>query len=90
MLVIFGGYLRMKARLQLGKKTRFNNFISTSRLQVVEGQQFVKNGLYRHIHHQLYLVETLENLSIASIFSSGYGILFLMIGTIFLLFRIKA
>ncbi|NIQ04357.1 MAG: hypothetical protein GWO20_01085, partial [Candidatus Korarchaeota archaeon] len=37
-LVIIGGYLRMKARLQLRKKAGFDNLVSTSRLQIVEGQ----------------------------------------------------
>jgi protein-S-isoprenylcysteine O-methyltransferase Ste14 len=36
------------------------------------------------------LGEILRNVGIVSIFSSGYGILFIMIGIIFLLFRINA
>jgi protein-S-isoprenylcysteine O-methyltransferase Ste14 len=88
-LVMIGGYLRMKARLQLRKKAGFENLVSTSRLQIVEGQQLVKDGLYKHVRHPLYLGETLRNFGIASIFSSGYGILLIMIGTTLLLFRIK-
>ena len=88
-LVIIGGYLRMKARLQLRKKAGFDNLVSTSRLQIVEGQQLVKDGLYKHIRHPLYLGEILRNFGIVSIFLSGYGILFIMIGAIFLLFRIN-
>jgi len=49
----------------------------------------VKDGLYKHIRHPLYLGEILRNFGIVSIFSSGYGILFIMIGTIFLLLRIN-
>ena len=88
-LVIIGGYLRTKARLELKKKAGFDNLVSTSRLQIVEGQQLVKDGLYKHLRHPVYLGEILRNLGIVSIFSSGIGILFIMVGTIFLLFRIK-
>ena len=87
--VIIGGYLRMKARLELRKKAGFDNLGSTSRLQIVEGHQLVKDGLYKHIRHPLYLGEILRNFGIVSIFLSGYGILFIMIGAIFLLFRIN-
>jgi protein-S-isoprenylcysteine O-methyltransferase Ste14 len=89
-LVIIGGYLRMKARLQLRKKAGFENLVSTSRLQIVEGQRLVKDGLYKHIRHPLYLGEILRNFGMVSIFSSGYGILFVMIGALLLLFRINA
>lgn len=88
-LVVIGGYLRLKARLQLRKKAGFENLVSTSQLQIVEGQQLVKDGLYKHIRHPLYLGEILRNSGIVSIFSSGYGILLVMIGTVFLLLRIK-
>ena len=88
-LVIIGGYLRMKARLQLRKKAGFDNLVSTSRLQIVEGQQLVKDGLYKHVRHPLYLGEILRNFGIVSILSSGYGIFLVMIGIIFLLLRIK-
>jgi protein-S-isoprenylcysteine O-methyltransferase Ste14 len=88
-LLIIGGYLRMKARLQLRKKAGFENLVSTSRLQIVEGQQLVKDGLYKHLRHPLYLGEILRNFGVVSIFSSGYGILFVAIGTIFLLYRIN-
>lgn len=89
-LVVVGGYLRMKARVQLRKKAGFDNLVSTSRLQIVEGHTLVKDGLYQHIRHPLYLGEILRNFGIVSIFSSGYGMLFIMIGAILLLFRINA
>jgi protein-S-isoprenylcysteine O-methyltransferase Ste14 len=88
-LVIMGGYLRMKARLMLRKKAGFENLVSTSRLQIVENQKLVKDGPYKYIRHPLYLGEILRNFGIVSIFSSGYGILFIMVGTILLLFRIN-
>ena len=88
-LVMIGGYLRMKARLQLRKKAGFDNLVSTSRLQIVEGQQLLRDGLYKHVRHPLYLGEILRNFGIVSIFSSGYGILLVIIGAVFLLLRIK-
>ena len=88
-LVLIGGYLRLKARLQLRKKAGFDNLVSTSRLQIVEGQQLVKDGLYEHVRNPLYLGEILRNFGAVSIFSSGYGILLVIIGAVFLLLRIK-
>ena len=88
--VIVGGYLRMKARLQLREKAGFANLVSTSRLQIVDGQRLVKDSLYKDIRHPLYLGEILRNLGIVSIFSSSIGILLVMIGAIFLIFRIRA
>ena len=88
-LAIIGGYLRIKARLQLRKKAGFDSLYSTSRLQVAEGQQLVKDGLYKRVRHPLYLGEILRNFGAVSIFSSGYGILLVTIGAVFLLLRIK-
>ncbi len=79
----------MKARLQLREKAGFDNLVSTSRLQIVDSQKLVKDGYYKHIRHPLYLGEILRNLGIVSVFSSGIGILLVMIGAIFLIFRIK-
>ena len=89
-LVIIGGYLRMKARLQLRKKAGFDNLASTTRLQIVEDQKLVKDGLYKYTRHPLYLGEILRNIGIVSIFSSGFGILFIIFGAILLMFRINA
>jgi protein-S-isoprenylcysteine O-methyltransferase Ste14 len=89
-LLVIGGYFRTKARLELKKKAGFDNLVSTSRLKIVEGHRLVTDGLYKHLRHPLYLGEILRNFGIVSLFSSGYGLLFIMIGTIFLLFRINA
>jgi protein-S-isoprenylcysteine O-methyltransferase Ste14 len=88
-LVIIGGYLRMKARLQLRKNAGFNSLVSTSQLQIVEGQKLRKDGLYKHVRHPLYLGEILRNIGFVSIFSSAYGISLIIVGAIFLLLRIK-
>ena len=49
----------------------------------------MKDGLYKHVRHPLYLGEILRNFGIVSVFSSGYGILLVVIGTAFLLLRIR-
>ena len=88
-LLLIGGYLRFKARLELKKKAGFSSLGSTARLQIVEGHRLVKDGLYKHARHPIYLAETLRNFGFVLIFSSIYGVLFIAVGTIFLLFRIR-
>jgi len=88
LLFTAGGYLRNKARSELKNKAGFSSLAATGRLQIVEGHQLVKDGLYRHIRHPIYLGETLRNFGIVIFFSSVYGVLFIGIATIFLLFRI--
>ena len=79
----------MKARLILKQKAGFANLVSTSRLQIVENQKLVTDGPYHYIRHPLYLGEILRNVGIVSIFSSGIGLLLILVGTILLLFRIN-
>ncbi len=88
-LLLIGGYLRFKARLELKRKAGFRSLASTGRLQIVEGHQLVKDGLYKHVRHPIYLAETLRNFGFVLIFSSIYGVLLIAVGTIFLLFRIR-
>jgi protein-S-isoprenylcysteine O-methyltransferase Ste14 len=88
-LLLIGGYLRFKARLQLKKKARLSSLGSTARLQIVETHRLVKDGLYKHVRHPIYLGETLRNFGFVLIFSSIYGVLFIAVGTIFLLLRIS-
>jgi protein-S-isoprenylcysteine O-methyltransferase Ste14 len=87
-MLIVGGLIRMKARLQLKKKAGFDSLIGTGQLQIVKKHQLVKDGLYKHIRHPLYLGEILRNLGVTIIFSSVYGILIVLLASIFLLFRI--
>ncbi len=89
LLLIVGGYLRMKARLTLRREAGFDNLVSTSRLQIVKSQKLVTDGPYKYIRHPLYLGETLRNFGIVVILSSLYGILLVMIATAFLLFRMN-
>ncbi len=88
--VIVGGYLRMTARMQLKKKAGFASLVSTARLQIVDGQKLVRDGVYKHIRHPLYLGEILRNLGVVLIFSSGIGTLFILIGAILLNSRANA
>jgi len=88
-LLLTGGIIRMKARLELKKKARFGSLVGTGQLQIVKEHQLVKDGLYKHIRHPLYLGEILRNLGFVVIFSSVYGTLTVLLASIFLLFRIE-
>jgi protein-S-isoprenylcysteine O-methyltransferase Ste14 len=88
-LSVIGTYLRLKALSELKKKARFKSLASTGRLQVVEGHQLVKDGLYRHIRHPVYLGEIIRDFGFVMVFSSLYGVFLVAIATTFLLFRIE-
>ena len=88
-VLLIGGYFRTKARFELKKKAGFGSLVSTGRLQIVENHQLVKDGLYKHIRHPVYLGETLRTFGLVIIFSSIYGILLIAVATIFLLFRMR-
>lgn len=79
----------MKARLQLKKKAGYGSLVGTAKLQIVKKHRLVKDGIYKHIRHPLYLGEILRNLGFVVIFSSVYGILIVLLASIFLLFRIE-
>lgn len=87
-VLLFGGILRGLPRRTL-LKAGFGNLMGTSRLQIVENHQLVTDGFYKHIRHPIYAGELIRNFGFALIFSSGYGILFMMIAAIFLLVRIE-
>jgi len=88
-LLIIGGYLRNKARCELKRKAGFSSLATTGRLQIIEDHHLVKDGLYKHIRHPIYLGETMRYFGIVMIFSSVYGVLFIRIATIPILFRIR-
>jgi len=75
--------------LELKKKAGFGSLAATAKLQIVERHHLVKDGLYRHIRHPLYLGEILRNFGIVSVFSSVYGVLSIAVATGFLFFRIR-
>jgi len=89
LLSVIGTYLRLKALGELKKKARFRSLASTGRLQIVEGHRLVKDGLYRHIRHPMYLGEIIRDFGFVMIFSSLYGMLLVSAATVFLLFRIE-
>jgi protein-S-isoprenylcysteine O-methyltransferase Ste14 len=88
-LLIVGGFIRMRARLKLKNEAGFDSLVGTSKLKIVEKHHLVKDGLYKHIRHPLYLGEILRNLGFVVIFSSVYGTLIVLLGSFFLLFRIE-
>ena len=87
--ILLGGYVRMKARLQLRTKAGFPSLAATGRLQTVDGHQLVTDGLYACIRHPIYLGETVRNFRIVVIFSSLYGMALIGAATLFLVFRIR-
>jgi len=87
LLVAVGGYLRFTSRRTL-MKAGFG-LVSSSRLQIVEGQRLVTDGVYSHVSHPLYLGEISRNLGFALILSSLYGFVVVLVGSLFLPFRIQ-
>ncbi|HUV34812.1 MAG TPA: isoprenylcysteine carboxylmethyltransferase family protein [Candidatus Desulfaltia sp.] len=81
-----GGYLRFMSRRQLMRAGL--TMLGSSRLVTVEGQRLVTDGLYRRIRHPLYLGEMTRNLGFTLILTSGYGFALVLLGSVFLLFRI--
>lgn len=88
-LLLVGAYFRMRVRFELRKKAGFESLAGTARLQIVKEHKLVKDGIYKHIRHPLYLGEILRNLGFVLIFSSIYGVLLIAFSTVFLLFRIR-
>ena len=86
-LLVIGGTLRMISRRAL-MKAGFG-LVNSSRLQIVENQRLVTNGVYNYIRHPLYLGEINRNLGFAILLSSLYGLAVMFLGNIFLLFRIE-
>jgi protein-S-isoprenylcysteine O-methyltransferase Ste14 len=87
LLLVLGGTFRLISRKML-MKAGFG-LVSSSRLQIVENQRLVTNGVYKYIRHPLYLGEILRNFGFAILFSSLYSLALMFIGCIFLLFRIE-
>ena len=87
LLVAVGGYLRFTSRRTL-MKAGFG-LVSSSRLQIVEGQRLVTDGVYSHVRHPLYLGEISRNLGFTLILSSLYGFVVVLVGSLFLPFRIQ-
>jgi protein-S-isoprenylcysteine O-methyltransferase Ste14 len=86
-MLVSGGYLRFTSRRQLMGAGL--TMLGSSRLVTVEGQRLVTDGLYRRIRHPLYLGEATRNLGFTLILSSGYGFTLVLLGSLFLLVRIR-
>ncbi len=87
LLVAFGGYLRITSRRVL-MGAGFG-LLNSSRLQIVEGHRLITDGVYSRIRHPLYLGEITRNLGFTLILSSLYGFVIVLVGGLFLPFRIE-
>jgi len=88
-LLIFGGVIRFKARLELKKKAGFSSYVETGKVKILKDHQLVTDGLYKQIRNPIYLGEILRNLGFVLIFSSVYGSLLILLASTLLLFRIN-
>jgi len=86
-LLITGGILRIISRKAL-MNAGFG-LVNSSRLQIVEDQQLVTDGVYQHVRHPLYLGEITRNLGFALTLSSVYGFLVMLAGNVFLVLRLE-
>lgn len=86
-LIIIGGIFRFTSRMTL-KKAGFT-IVNSCKLQIVEDQPLITDGVYNHIRHPLYLGEINRNIGFALLFSSLYGLVVMVIANIFLIMRIK-
>jgi protein-S-isoprenylcysteine O-methyltransferase Ste14 len=86
-MLVFGDYLRFMSRRQLMRAGL--TMLGSSRLVIAEGQRLVTDGLYRRIRHPLYLGEITRHLGFTLILTSSYGFALVLLGSVFLLFRIQ-
>jgi len=86
-MLVLGGGLRFMSRRQLMRAGL--TMLGSTRLVTVEGQRLVTDGLYMLVRHPLYLGETTRNLGFALALTSGYGFALVLLGSAFLLIRIR-
>ena len=72
-MVLVGGIMRVKVRLELRDRAKMGSIVSTAKLMVVDGQQLITDGWYKHIRHPLYLAELLRNFGWAIMLTSFWG-----------------
>jgi len=84
---IIGGTFRIISRKTL-MKAGFS-MTSSAKLQIVENQQLVTDGIYGKIRHPLYVGEILRNFGFALLVTSLYGFLVFTLANLFLLNRIR-
>lgn len=86
-LVLTGAALRETSRMML-MRAGFG-LLDSARLKIVEGHQLITDGVYSHIRHPLYLGEILRNIGFTLILFSLYGLVLVIVGSLFLPFRIE-
>ena len=86
-LLIIGGIFRVTSRKTL-TKAGFN-MLNSYKLQIIDNQLLITDGIYSHIRHPLYLGELSRNLGFALLFSSFYGLAVMLIANLFLVVRIQ-
>ena len=87
LMVAFGGYMRVTSRKAL-MEAGFG-LLNSARLQIVEDQRLVTEGVYGHIRHPLYLGEIARNLGFTLVLSSLYSFALVLAGCLFLPFRME-
>ena len=79
--------LRTMSRVALNR-AGFRQLGST-RLQIVEDQRLITDGVYGLVRHPLYLGDLLRNYGIVMVTSSLYGLLFMLAANLLLLARMR-
>jgi protein-S-isoprenylcysteine O-methyltransferase Ste14 len=87
-ILAFGAVMRFLPRKSLSK-AGFKSIWKTPYLQIVEDHRLVTDGYYKHIRHPIYLGEIARMFGWVITLSSLYGLLFMIIGSMFLLIRIE-
>ena len=87
-ILAFGAVMRFLPRKSL-TKAGFKSIWKTPYLQIVEDHKLVKDGYYKHIRHPIYLGEIARMIGWVITLSSLYGLLFMILGSVFLLIRIE-
>ena len=87
-LLVFGGVMRFLPRRSL-VKAGFESIWKTPFLRIVDDQRLVTDGYYKLIRHPIYLGEIGRALGLSITLSSLYGLVFMIIGLVFLLIRIE-
>ncbi len=87
-ILLFGGAMRFLPRRSL-VKAGFGSIWKTPFLQIVEDHRLVTDGYYKYIRHPVYLGEIGRSFGLVIALSSLYGLVFMTLGTVFLLIRIE-
>ncbi len=87
-LFVIGIVYRTLAIWSLNKAV-IGHIISIKVLQIVEGHRLLTDGYYKHIRHPSYLGVVIYVVGLVITFSSLYGFVVMIIGLIFLHWRIE-